>query len=137
MNDDPADEEATARRKVGLNRETAVTRAILPHPAVGGTRGYPAWHRILDLERAAQHLPIDASQSSHWRWRERLLPYRMTGNRTNSTLVGADQLLLVLCITIWPDSTLDEIATFIYNEGGGVYTRGQISKRIDELDTSI
>ena len=77
---------------------------------------------MLDLERAEQNQPTDASAISHWRWRNRLLPFRMTGNKQADTIVGADQILVVMCLTIWPDSTADKIVTFVYNEGGGVYT---------------
>ena len=119
MNNDPADAVAADRRKVGLHRKTKVDRGVLIHPSVGGTRGYPVWHRVLDLDRDAQGQNTDASPISHWRWTRRLLPYRMTGNRANGTIVGEDQYLAVICVTIWPDSTTDEIATFIFNEGGG------------------
>ena len=124
MNNDPADALAADRRKVGLHRLTEVNRGVLIHPSVGGTRGYPVWHRTLDLNRAATGQNIDASPISHWRWNHRLLPYRMTGNRSNGTIVGEDQYLAVICVTIWPDSTTDEISTFIFNEDGGVYMRG-------------
>ena len=133
MNNDPADKEADVRREVGLSRVTGTTRAVIPHPSVGGTRGYPVWHRLQDLERAAEGLPTDASPSSHWRWTRRLLPYKMTGNHSSQTLVGADQLLMALCLSIWPDATADEIATFIYNEGGGVYSRAKIARRLKKL----
>ena len=56
------------------------------------------------------------------------------GNRSNGTISGADQLLAVICVTIWPDSTTDNIATFVFNKGGGVYTRGQVSKRMKEME---
>ena len=133
MNNDIADSVADDRRNVGLHRKTEVDRAVLIHPSVGGTRGYPVWHRIADLHRAEQGMETDASRISHWRWNHRLLPYRMTGNRTLSTIVGADQFLTVICLTIWPDSTADEIATFVFNEGGGVYTREQVSRRLKDL----
>ncbi len=44
-----------------------------------------------------------------------------TGNRERTTIVGVDLLSLVTYITAWPgpDATLDEMAVFIYNEGGG------------------
>ena len=58
----------------------------------------------------------------------------MTGNQVNGTIVGEDQYLAVICITIWPDNTMDEIATFIFNEGGSVYTRGQISQRLKDME---
>ena len=58
----------------------------------------------------------------------------MKGDRSNETIVGADQFLAVICVTIWPDSTTDDISTFIYNEGGSVYTRSQVSKRLKEME---
>ena len=103
-----------------------MNRGVLIHPSVGGARGYPVWHRALDLNRAAQGQNIDASPISHWRWNHRLLPYRMTGDWSNGNIVGKDQYLAVICVIIWPDSTTDEITTLIFNEGGGVYTRGQV-----------
>jgi len=89
---------------------------------------------ILDLNQAEQGMETDASPTNHWRWTRRLLPYRMTGNRSNETIVGADQFLAVICVTVWPNSTTDDIATFIYNEGGSVYTRGQVSKRLKYME---
>jgi len=97
MNDDPADERADARRRVGLTRELEQTRQTLPRPSVGGTRGYPVWHRIADLGRTAQGLPTDASRVSHFRWRTRLLPFRMTGNQERKeNIVGIDQFLMAI-----------------------------------------
>jgi len=77
---------------------------------------------------------IDASPISHWRWNRRLRPYGMTGNRSNETIIGADQFLAVICVTIWPDSTTDDISTFIYDEGGDFYIRSQVSKRRKEME---
>jgi hypothetical protein len=31
-------------------------------------------------------------------------------------------------ITAWPDTTLDEMSAFIFNEGGGLYSRQAISQ---------
>ena len=58
----------------------------------------------------------------------------MTGNRSNGSIVGEDQYLAVIYVTIWPNSTTDEITTFIFDEGGGVYTRGQVSQRLKEME---
>ena len=60
----------------------------------------------------------------------------MTDNCTLFTIVGADQFLAVICMTIWPDSTTDGITTFIYNEGGGVHTRDQVSRRLKDMDVT-
>jgi hypothetical protein len=48
-------------------------------------------------------------------------PYRQTGNRPRTTVVGVDSLNLVTYITTWPDATLNEMVAFIYNKGGGGY----------------
>jgi hypothetical protein len=42
----------------------------------------------------------------------------------------------VLAITIYPDSNEDKIATFIYNEGGGIYPNSTISNGLKELNNS-
>jgi hypothetical protein len=43
-------------------------------------------------------------------------------------VVTVDQLLLEVYISIHPDVTLDKMATFIYNEGGGIYSNKVLSK---------
>ena len=42
-------------------------------------------------------------------------------------------IALITFILAWPDATLDEMATFIYNKGGGLYSNQLISKRLSEL----
>lgn len=51
-------------------------------------------------------------------------------------LPGVDQLLLALAITIYPETTEDEIATFTYKKGGGLYPNSTISRRLKELNIS-
>ena len=63
-------------------------------------------------------------------------PYHQTGNRPRTTVVGVDLLNLVTYITAWPDATLDEMAAFIYNEGGDLYSRQAISNRLKDLDVT-
>jgi hypothetical protein len=87
------------------------------------------------LEHAAQGYPVRASMRSLGRWQERLDRSRKTGNQERSCLVGVDQLLLVLAITIYPDTTNeDKIATFIYNQSGGLYPNSTISRQLKELN---
>jgi hypothetical protein len=88
------------------------------------------------LEHTAQGHPVRVSIRSLGRWEERLDCYKRTGNQEKSSLVGVDQLLLVLAITIYPDSNEDKITTFIYNEGGGLYPNSTISSRLKELNIS-
>ena len=54
MNNDPADAVTADRRKVGLHWLTEVDQGVLIHLSVGGTKGYPVWHWVLDLDRVAQ-----------------------------------------------------------------------------------
>ena len=65
MNNDIADSVADDRRNVGLHCKSKVDSSVLIHPSVGGTRGYPVWHRIIDLNRAEQGMETDASLISH------------------------------------------------------------------------
>lgn len=57
----------------------------------------------------------------------------MSGDRQQEQLTGADQLLLSICIFIYPAPSNDETALFIYNNGGDIYTHPQITKRCIEL----
>jgi hypothetical protein len=86
------------------------------------------------LEYAAEGHKIRASKSSLGCWQERIDRFQMTGNADRTKIVGVDQLLLVLSITIiYPDMTEDEMETFIYNEGGRLYPNSTILKRLQEL----
>ena len=136
MSNDPADSRAHTRAHMGLSRELQQERVRESDPSRGGSRGYDIHDRLWLLEHAAQGHPVRASIRSLGRWEERLDRYRRTGNQERSSLVGADQLLLVLAITIYPDSNEDEIATFIYNEGGGLYPNSTLSNRLKELNIS-
>ena len=142
LNDhDPANTRAITRSRLGLMRETQRFRTgHYPNPARGGTRGYPLWLRtkaINSLDRIGSYrgaaLLTGCSTSSVRRWERRILPYRMSGGRHREQLTGADQLLLSICIFIYPEASSDEIAIFIYRNGGDIYTRPQISERCAEL----
>jgi hypothetical protein len=133
MSNDPADVRANARAEMGLSREVKQVRARESDPSRGGSRGYDIHDREWMLEHFARGGEVRASIRSLGRWQERLDRFRMTGNRDRSSLIGVDQLLLVLSILIYPDGNMDEMATFIYNEGGGLYTNRTISKQLHEL----
>ena len=68
-------------------------------PSRGGSRGYDIYDREWMLAHAAQGHPVRASVRSLGRWGQRLERYRMTGNRDRTSLIGIDQLLLVLAIS--------------------------------------
>ena len=78
----------------------------------------PVWYREQQLQRFNAGEAIDVSRRSIYRWADRLEPFRQTSNTERTKIVGADLLSLVTYITAWPDATLDEMAVFIYNEGG-------------------
>ena len=57
----------------------------------------------------------------------------MTGGRELVCMVGRDQLLLCLFLSIHPDAEDDEVAVFILNNGGRLYSGQTISSRKKEL----
>jgi len=143
LNDhDPANTRAITRSRLGLSRETQRFRTgHYPHPSRGGTRGFPLWLRTVAINDLLQNRSyvraahrIECSTSSIRRWERRILPYRMTGGRQREQLTGPDQLLLSICIYIYPAASSDEIAAFIHASGGDIYTRPQISDRCNELE---
>jgi hypothetical protein len=79
---------------------------------------------------------IDVSTCSLCRWRERLHPYCQTGNKALEQVVGVDLLNLVTFLRAWPEATLKEIAIFIYNEGGPLYSKQVLSRHLAKLSIS-
>ena len=130
---DPADLEAHARAHLGLSRQLQVDRRVGSHPSKGGAPGYPPWYRVESLDRDDRNEEVVPCPKSLRRWRERLIPFRMTGNRQRSQIVGVDLLNLTIFILAWPEATIDEMATYVYNEGGELFSRAAISKRLGEL----
>jgi hypothetical protein len=61
---------------------------------------------------------VEVSCASIVWWNLCPVPYRQTGNRSRTTFVGVDLINLAMFINAWPDATIDEMAVFIYNEGG-------------------
>ena len=127
------DDAAAARAAMGFSRELQQQRTANPDPSRGGARGYDVHDRQWQLTQHAAGNPVKASLSSLRRWQQRLHPYRMTGNKERASIVGVDQILLTICITVYPQASLKEIAAFIYREGGGLYSDQAISKRLAEL----
>ena len=63
---------------------------------------------------------------------------RQTSNKARATIVGLDLLNLVTYITAWPDATLDEMAVFIYNEGGiSANARQSLNVLVSLTDLSV
>ena len=138
---DPANTRAQSRSDRGLEREREQLRTSNPpHPSRGGTRGYPIWQRIraldsydINLSYAEAADRIGCSQRSVLRWQSRLSPYRMCGGTSKLHITGADQLLLSICLYIYPEASTDELCTFIIANGGDVYSRQIVSRRCGEL----
>ena len=141
---DAANARAHARSARGLERELHQARTQNPpHPRFGGTRGYPIWERSRSLHSFHEHYNyglaanvVGCHPSSVRRWENRLIPYRMTGGIQKSSITDADQLLLSICIFIYPDASSDEICIFIIANGGQVYTRQIVSRRCSEMGLS-
>jgi hypothetical protein len=114
---DPADVRARARRELGLSRELQQTRSVPPHPRHGST-GYPVFYGEEQLQNWQTGLPINVSRASISRWLVRIHPYRQTGNKERSQIVGIDLLQLINFIIAYPDATIDEMIVFMYNQGG-------------------
>ena len=78
----------------GLLRDTQ----FLPHPSVGGSRGYeiPFRQMVVEAYRAGNPAP-EGMRTSVWRWMQNgIVPLRMTGNKPSSALSGQYLLLLVM-----------------------------------------
>jgi hypothetical protein len=58
----------------------------------------------------------------------------MTGGIERVAVTGMDQLLLCTCIFIYPSATVDEVAAFIVNNGGDIYTCQAMYKRMKDLE---
>ena len=79
-------------------------------------------------------MQIDVSLATIYRWLKRLEPHRQTGNGLQTTIIGANLLNFITFITAWTDAHLDEMACFIYKEGGNLYSTQAISKWLAELE---
>jgi hypothetical protein len=133
---DPANLRAQARAELGLSRELAQPRRVEPHPHRGGSSGYPVWNREEQLVEwnTGEETEASHSQVSPYGWLGRLSPHPRTGNCARMQIVGTDLINLVVFLFTHPDATIDEIAAYLYNEGGDMYSSQQISRRLKELD---
>ena len=130
---DPADLQAHARAHLGLSRQLEQMRRETTHPSHGG-RGYDTWFRREQLAKAAAGEDVDVSTSTIRRWGERLESYHATGNKAREKIVGVDLINLVTFLRAWPESQLEEMAVFLYNKGGPLYSVDVISKRLADLE---
>ena len=72
---------------------------------------------------ADAHNNWNVSKKSIRRWLRRILPYHQYGNNERQNIVGRDQILLSICLHIYPRAKDDEIAAFIYANGGQIYSK--------------
>ena len=119
---DTADLQAHACAQLGLSQELQQARRVTPHPSHGGG-GYDVWFREEQLMMAQAGVDVAVSKSSLRRWGERLHPFRQTGNRAREQVVGVDLINLVTFLRAWPEATLNEMAVFLYNKGGPLYSK--------------
>lgn len=127
----------------GLLRQLQTYRTNHPSdPSRGGSTGYPLWLRVMVMHHVHTFGNEDAverfgiSRATLFRWNDSLFPKLQTGNGERKILVGRDQLLLAIAIFQKPTSTADEIALFIFTNGGAIYTNKQIYKRLGELQVT-
>jgi hypothetical protein len=132
---DPADLQALARDWLGLSWQLVQTRHVTPHPCHSGG-GYDLWFCNEQLAKAQAGENVDVSTRSLSCWRERLHPYCQMGNKAREQVVGVDLLNLVTFLRAWPEATLEEMAIFIYNEGGPLYSKQMLSRHLTKLNIS-
>jgi hypothetical protein len=89
-----------------------------------------------ELAKFADGINATVSRAFIARWQDRIDPCRMTGGRETQNLVGQDQMPLAVCLHARPDASADEIAMCIFENDGGICSRGSISKRMKELKMS-
>ncbi len=72
-------------------------------------------------------------QASLYRWADRSHLFRQTGGQPCTTVVGVDMIHLVTFLVAHPDSTQEEMAAFVYNEGGVLYSKQCISEHLGDF----
>jgi hypothetical protein len=134
MPTDSTDIEAQVYRETGLARKLKTPRQYeQPHLSKGGSVGYQLWYRREQLEQAAEGLPVQVARSTIERWKKQLVPFRSTGNHDRTVIVGHHMTLLATFLIAYPDAIADEIAAFLYNRTGRMYTNESIYKRMKDL----
>jgi hypothetical protein len=129
---DPADVQEHSRTKAGLSRQLRQPRCEAADPSCGGS-GYDVWFWRQQLERAAASGNIVVSSTYLCRWNSRLHPYHHTGNKSRDQLVGVNLINAVSFLMAWLETYIEELAVFIYNEGGPLLSKQTLSKRLQEL----
>jgi hypothetical protein len=82
------------RAELDFSRQLEQPRRVAPQPFLGCTC-YPVWYREQQLEKWNAGEVTDVSELSLFRWSGRLEPYRQTGNRERSQIIGTELLNLI------------------------------------------
>ena len=135
-----ADKNARNRSIQGLPREVHIERSNnQADESRGGSTGYRLSKRQQVIEDAVRY-GVSYSARCHkvcestvYNWLKRPLPYRQTGGRERTSLVGDDQFYLAVSLFLFPRASADDHCAFIASRGGGVYTRQAFYKRCKEL----
>ena len=139
---DRTDHRCKQRSRHGLGREQNLHRTNHLVEPTSGSRGVSIHKRIKVLQYATAYTvgaasrKFDVHPSSIYRWMRRIDPFQMTGNKERYILTGLDQFLLAMGIYLYPRASADELATFIFVNGGApnAYSRQDVSKRLKELN---
>ena len=102
------------RKQQGMPREVAIRRRLDSHPSSGGSRGYSVEFRQREMELVDQGIKPAASWASIYRWKIRLQPHVMTGNRGQSKMSALDMYQLVMYRMVYPNAQADEIRRFLF-----------------------
>ena len=129
------------RSRLGLDREQNLLRTNHLVDATSGSRGVSIHKRVKVVQYAHTYTVASAARkfdvhaSTIYRWIDRIDPLQMTGNKSRYVLTGLDQFLLSMGIYLYPRASTDELATFIFVNGGAehAYSRQDVSRRLKEL----
>ena len=110
-----------------------MSKLRLPSAKVLGTTGYIAWYCKEQLTKRQNNEPVEVLEASISSWKRCLNAHCRAGNCDHTKLVRIGIINLVIFIIAHPDDLLDEMAVFIYNEGGLIYGQPAISQPLKEL----
>ena len=127
--------EVKRKRDLGMQREVQHTRDQHPHPKYRRSNGYDVHWRLSEIALDAVGLATTSCKKSIYNWKDRIKPFHQTGNVPSKDIERLNQMLLVFYLIAYPDAQLDEIEAFLTNSSpdGKVYSRGEISQRLNEL----
>jgi len=142
---DPVNTRVRSRRDRGLFREIRMIQTDQPpDPSLGGKRGCPMWVRRKALqifdETEINKLAADGvgcSSASVRIWEHHLLPCSMVDRRPKKDLTNEDQLLLSICLFIYPNALADDICLFVFANNGLIYSRQAITCRCFEMGLTM